>query len=114
MPQHFRSPISRWVPDAKIVLGHAGLADYTIPAGQLMRDIPNLYGCVCGPRTAGVKYLVDVAGSEKLLFGSDYGLSNALIIDDLLDSVRLAGLSEQDLQLILHDNAAKMLHLPMK
>ena len=58
--------MARWVPDAKIVLGHAGLADYTIPAARLVRDIPNLYACVCGPRTAGVKYLVDIAGPEKL------------------------------------------------
>ena len=42
---------ARWVPEATVVLGHAGLADYCEPAAQLVRDIPNLYACVCGPRT---------------------------------------------------------------
>src|SRR5256885_200483 len=52
---------ARWVPEATVVLGHAGLADYCLAAGQLVRDIPNLYACVCGPRAGDVRYLVDVA-----------------------------------------------------
>jgi predicted TIM-barrel fold metal-dependent hydrolase len=100
---------ARWVPEAKIVLGHAGLADYTIPAAQLVRDIPNLYACVCGPRTADVKYLVDTAGAEKILFGSDFGLSDWSIIEDRLDAIRHAGLSEGQMRLILRDNAAKLM-----
>jgi predicted TIM-barrel fold metal-dependent hydrolase len=97
------------VPEAKIVLGHAGLADYVVPAAQLLREIPNLYGCVCGPRCADVKYLVATAGAEKILFGSDFGLSDWLIIEDRLDAVRHAGLSEEQMRLILHENAAKLL-----
>ena len=30
----------RWVPEATVVLGHAGSADYTDPAAQLIRDLP--------------------------------------------------------------------------
>jgi predicted TIM-barrel fold metal-dependent hydrolase len=93
------------------VLGHAGLADYTIPAAQLVRDIPNLYACLCGPRTADVRYLIDAAGPDKLLFGSDFGLSDALIIEDRLDAILRAGLSDELTRLILHDNAAKLLGL---
>jgi predicted TIM-barrel fold metal-dependent hydrolase len=40
---------ARWVPRAKIVLGHAGLADYNLPAAQLVRDIEKLYACVSVP-----------------------------------------------------------------
>src|SRR3954470_19616591 len=102
---------ARWVPEATIVLGHAGLADYTIPAAQLVRDIPNLHACVCGPRAGDVKYLGDTAGAEKILFGSDFGLSDALILEDRLDTVRHAGLTDDQKRLILHDNAAKLLHV---
>jgi predicted TIM-barrel fold metal-dependent hydrolase len=103
---------ARWVPEATIVLGHAGLADYTLAAARLARDIPNLYACVCGPRTADVKHIVETAGAEKVLFGSDFGLSDWMIIEDRLDSLRFAGLSADELQRILYGNAARLLGLP--
>jgi len=102
---------ARWVPEATIVLGHAGLSDYILAAAQLIRDVPNLYGCLCGPRTADVRHLVDIAGADKLLFGSDFGLSDWMVIDDRLDSVRCAGLSDEIQQKILFDNAGKLLRL---
>lgn len=102
---------ARWLPEATIVLGHAGLADYTLAAAQLARDIPNVYACVCGPRTADVRYLVETAGADKVLFGSDFGLSDWMIIEDRLDSLRFAGLPSQVTQQILFTNAAKLLQL---
>jgi predicted TIM-barrel fold metal-dependent hydrolase len=102
---------ARWVPEATIVLGHAGLADYTIAAAQLTRDIPNLYACACGPRTADVRYLLDTAGPDKVLFGSDFGLSDWMIIEDRLDSLRYAGLSQGELDRVLYANAARLLGL---
>jgi hypothetical protein len=103
--------MARWVPEATVVLGHAGLADYVLPAAQLVRDIPNLYACVCGPRAGDVRHLVDVAGPEKVLFGSDYGLSDWLILEDRLDAVRFAGLTEAVSAAILGRNAARLLHV---
>jgi len=102
---------ARWVPEATFVLGHAGLADYTLAAAQLARDIPNLYACVCGPRTADVRHIVETAGAEKVLFGSDFGLSDWMIIEDRLDSVRLAGLSQDVMDQVLFKTAAKLLRL---
>jgi len=102
---------ARWVPEATIVLGHAGLADYTLAAAELARDTPNLYACVCGPRTADVRHIVETAGAHKVLFGSDFGLSDWMIIEDRLDSVRFAGLSDQQLAQVLFKTAAKLLHL---
>jgi uncharacterized protein len=103
--------MARWVPEATIVLGHAGLADYGLAAAELVRDLPNLYACACGPRTADVKHLVKTAGAEKVLFGSDFGLSDWMIIEDRLNSVRMAGLSEEEVGMILYRNAARLLHL---
>lgn len=103
---------ARWVPEAQIVLGHAGLSDYILPAAQLVRDIPNLYACLCGPRIADVRHIIDTAGPDKILFGSDFGLSDWMVIDDRLDSVRLAGLSDDVLMKVLYQNAANLLHLP--
>src|SRR5262245_58282429 len=59
--------VARWVPQAVVVLGHAGLSDYISVTGQLVRDIPNLYACVCGPRAGYLPYLVQTAGAHKLI-----------------------------------------------
>ncbi len=100
---------ARWAPEATVVLGHAGLADYCLPAAQLVRDIPNLYACVCGPRAGDVRYLVDTVGPDKVLFGSDFGLSDWLILEDRLDAVRFAGLNETESAAVLWRNAARLL-----
>jgi predicted TIM-barrel fold metal-dependent hydrolase len=106
--------VARWVPEATVVLGHAGLADYCLPAAQLVRDIPNLYACVCGPRAGDVRHLVDVAGPDKVLFGSDYGLSDWMILEDRLDAVRFAGLTAAESEAVLSRNAARLLHVEGK
>ena len=102
---------ARWVPEATIVLGHAGLADYCGAAARLVRDMPNLYACACGPRAGDVRHLVDVAGVEKVLFGSDFGLSDWMILEDRLDAVRFAGLNERETQAVLAGNAQRLLHV---
>ncbi len=103
--------VARWVPAAKIVLGHAGLADYTLAAAQLARDIPNLYACVCGPRPADIAHIVATAGAEKVLFGSDLGLSDWMILADRLDAVRYAGISDEQTRMVLGGNARRLLRL---
>lgn len=102
---------ARWVPEVAVVLGHAGLADYCAPAARLVKEIPNLYACACGPRAADVRHLVDVAGVEKVLFGSDFGLSDWMILEDRLDSVRFAGLDDAELGAVLGGNARRLLHV---
>jgi predicted TIM-barrel fold metal-dependent hydrolase len=102
---------ARWVPEATVVLGHAGLADYTLAAARLCRELPNLYACLCGPRTADVRYIVETACVDKVLFGSDFGLSDWMIIEDRLDSIRYAGLSSDELEQVLFRNAARLLRL---
>lgn len=103
---------ARWVRSAKVVLGHAGLADYTLAAAELVRDVPNLYACVCGPRPADIAHLVKTAGAQKVLFGSDFGLSDWMIVADRLDAVRGAGLTDSDIELVLWRNAARLLKPP--
>ena len=103
--------LARQVPEADIVLGHAGLADYVYPAGQLLRDIPNLYACLCGPRCGDLQYLIQEAGSHKILFGSDFGIAEWLLLAERLDNVYAADLSPDDLHRVLYQNAARLLKL---
>ena len=101
--------VARWVPEATIVLGHAGLSDYTLAAAQLVRDTPNLYACVCGPRAGHVAYLVEIAGADKVLFGSDFGFADWTILAEFLDNVCEANIDEQLLARILYQNASRLL-----
>ncbi|MCC6492532.1 MAG: amidohydrolase [Pirellulales bacterium] len=103
--------LARWSPETTIVLGHAGSADYVDAAAQLMRDIPNLYGCYCGPRAGDLRRLLDLAGPEKILFGSDFGAAGWRLLPERIDNVLEAGLTDQQLELILAGNAARLLKL---
>jgi len=103
--------MARWSPETTIVLGHAGSADYTNPAAQLIRDIPNLHGCFCGSRPGDLVHLVELGGADKIMFGSDFGAAGWRLLPERIDNVLEAGLTEDELDLILYANAAKLLRL---
>lgn len=102
---------ARWVPECNVVLGHSGLADYVVAAGQLVRDIPNLYACLCCPKVGDLRYLIDTAGPEKVLWGSDAGLDDWRLTAERLDDATQAGLDADTLDRVLYRTAAKLLHL---
>jgi len=103
--------VARWVPEATVVLGHAGLSDYVVAAGQLVREIPNLFACVCGPRAGWIPFLVETCGAEKLLFGSDFGFTDWTILAEFLDNVREGPIDPASLERVLYRNAAECLQL---
>jgi predicted TIM-barrel fold metal-dependent hydrolase len=101
--------LARWVPEAAILLGHAGLADYTDPAAQLIRDLPNLYGCFCGSRPGDLVHLVETAGADKILFGSDFDPGSWELLAERLDNTLEAGLAADDLEAVLWRNSERLL-----
>ncbi len=103
--------LARWSPDTTVVLGHAGSADYVDSAAQLVRDIPNLYGCFCGPRPSDLEHLVALGGAEKIIFGSDFGAAGWRLLPERIDNVTAAKLTPAQLDLILYGNAARLLKL---
>ncbi len=103
--------LARWSPETIVVLGHAGSADYTNPAAQLIRDLPNLRGCCCGARPGDLVHLIELGGPEKIMFGSDFGAAGWRLLPERIDNVLEAGIPERDLDLILYRNAAELLKL---
>jgi predicted TIM-barrel fold metal-dependent hydrolase len=101
--------VARWVPEATVVLGHAGSADYTDPAAQLIRDLPNLYGCFCGSRPGDLLHLVATGGADKILFGSDFDPGCWEILAERIDNTTEAGLSPDDLDKVLYRNTERLL-----
>ncbi|MHC4795402.1 MAG: amidohydrolase family protein [Planctomycetota bacterium] len=102
--------LARWVPQATVVLGHAGISDYVYTAGQLLRDIPNLHACFCGPKAGELSYLIETAGADKILFGSDFGFSDWKILCEKLDDVTESGIPANIQEKILFTNAQKLLN----
>ena len=100
---------ARWVPEATVILGHAGSADYTDPAAQLMRDLPNLYGCFCGSRPGDLVHLVETAGADKVLFGSDFDPGGWEILAERIDNAIDAGLTPDALDAVLWRNSDRLL-----
>jgi uncharacterized protein len=103
--------VARWVPQCTVILGHAGLSDYIVAAGQLLREVPNLHACICGPHTGETSCLVQTAGVDKLLFGSDFGSSDWTILAEFLDNITEAGLDDRTMDRILYENAARLLKI---
>jgi hypothetical protein len=99
------------MPDRTITSGQTNRADHTLAAQELVRDLPNLYACACGPKPADIHHLVRTAGTHKVLFGCDGGLSDWMIVGDRLDSARYPGLSDADLRQVLYGATADLLHL---
>ena len=103
--------VARWVPEATIVLGHSGLADYVLPAAQLARDLPNLHACYCSTRTGDLECLVETAGADKVLFGSDFGDGSWKVLAERIDSVRESRLDDAAKEKVFRRNAERLLHL---
>jgi hypothetical protein len=106
--------LARWVPEATVVLGHGGLGDYVYAAGQLLRELPNLYVCFCGPKAGDLIYLVEAAGEDKVLFGSDFGFSDWKLLGDFLENVTGSGLPQRVMEKVLSHNAERLLHLDQR
>jgi predicted TIM-barrel fold metal-dependent hydrolase len=79
----------------------------------MLRELPNLYACFCCPKAGDLPYLVEAAGADRVLFGSDFGAGGAggNLLAERLDEVLLSELPDSVLQQILFDNAARLLHL---
>jgi predicted TIM-barrel fold metal-dependent hydrolase len=103
--------LARWSPGTIVVLGHAGSADYVSPAAQLIREIPNLYGCFCGPRPGDLEHLVAMGGAGKIIFGSDFGAAGWRLLPERIDNVTAAKVTPAELDLILYGNALRLLKL---
>jgi predicted TIM-barrel fold metal-dependent hydrolase len=52
-----------------------------------------------------------LGGAEKVIFGSDFGAAGWRLLPERIDNVLEAGLEPDDLELVLHGNAERLLRL---
>jgi len=105
-PEQVRIVAERY-PGAKILMGHSCHGEWD-KALQLMKDFPNVYAELCAvvDDRGGLEKFIDGAGSEKIVFGTDWPWFNHhYYIGAVLDS----GISDDDVHNIFHRNAEKLL-----
>lgn len=113
-PQAILALAERW-PALKIIAAHWGGG---LPFYELMPEVAAATRNVCYDTAASsllyradvFRVVADVAGPERILFGTDYPL---LSHRPFLRKVRASGLDEQALRQILGGNAIRLLDLPI-
>jgi hypothetical protein len=101
--------LARRHPGTTFILGHLGLFEHWREAIAAMGHAPNLWGCLCGPHPGSLRQLVRHMDQQRLLWGSDHGFT----LDDCsgyrLGLMRLASLSDAELENILWRNPRRLL-----
>ena len=101
-------------PDLKVVCAHwgGGLPFYALMP-EVAEALSNVYFDTAATpflyKSQIFKQIADIAGSDKILFGSDYPLLSPKRIIDQLESTRL---SQEDKAKILGGNAKRLLSIP--
>lgn len=95
------------VPEATIILGHMGGFFHVDEAiGVAVRHPNLLLETSAMPYPAKIREAVERVGANRVLFASDGPGCRPLLE---LEKVRMAGLTDDDLRLVLHDNIANLL-----
>ncbi len=110
--------LARRHPDVPFVLGHAGLHDLWREAIAAVNGHPNMYACLCGtPRYAADRILAE-ARSDRILFGSDAGVSSEArqpYVRDRIEAFAELEMAPDVRRMITHDNPGRLLaaHRPV-
>lgn len=93
-------------PQMSFIMGHGG-ADAWQEANDVIKNTPNTYTEFCNSSTepGKVRATVDTVGMERVLFGTDAGLFDPAFCVGLYEE---AGLTPQEQQAILRDNAMRL------
>ena len=109
-PRHLGEAAPRF-PNANFVAGHAGNSEpYRSQAIKVAQDCPNVYLETCSTfRTPGViEELVDRAGPDRVLFGSDTPLMDPR---PQIGKIITAAIDGEAKRLVLGENARRLLKL---
>lgn len=102
--------LARLYPEARIILGHAGLLDTYRSAMVAAKKYKNIYLCLCGPMIEDIRQIVNDADAGRIIFGSDFGMKDSgFTLENTLKRVDYA---IEDIELkkkIFYDNAIALI-----
>ena len=98
-------------PRTTFILGHCGLLEYWREAAEALRCQSNLWGCLCGPHSAGLEHILQRCDRTRLVWGSDFGYSLADCYSYRIGIMHQCGLNESELEAIYLHNARRLLNL---
>ncbi|MBB5790667.1 amidohydrolase family protein [Jiangella mangrovi] len=104
--------LARRHPRLPVVLGHGGLHDLWREALAMTQETPNLYLCICGTPPYAARTILAEAPREKVLFGTDAGLSDKASQDYAAARVREIdgwGITAEQRHAMLVENPARLL-----
>lgn len=93
-------------PKTTIIIGHMGLGDVDQHAIMLASEFDNVYLETSLAPILALKLAIDQLGVEKLLFGTEFPLSDPLIE---YEKIRRLPISEKEKKMILGENMARLL-----
>ena len=107
--------LARRHPRLPVVLGHGGLHDLWREALAVTLETPNLHLCICGTPPYAARTILARAPRERVLFGTDAGLSDKASQDYAV--ARIAeiegwGITAEQRQAMLVDNPRRLLGSP--
>lgn len=100
-------PVARDFPELPIVLAHAGMSVATRQAGLVAQQCPNIYLEPSWCSILDTRWLVDLLGPSRLMFGSD-ALENVGLE---IAKFRALELAEEDLSACLGETATSLYKL---
>ncbi len=104
--------LARRHPELPVVLGHGGLHDCWREALAAVTETANLYLCICGTPPYAARHILAHGPLERILFGTDAGLSDKASQDYAAARVSETdgwGITDAQRQAMLVDNPRRLL-----
>lgn len=98
-------------PRLKLVLTHAGSANYWSDAVRAAKRCDNITLLSCGNPLAGMRRMVKELGTERVIFGSDFPCAYPYAINYELAKVDSLDISQAERKRILCENIAELINL---
>lgn len=102
--------VADYYPEAKIIIGHAGLFDAYRSAIEACNTHENVWLCICGPCVGDAREIIRQTRKDRLLYGSDFAANDKPdMVEERLQVIRLACPDEDLQKQIFFDNPRKLM-----
>ena len=102
--------LARKFPEARLILGEAGLKDLWLDAVAVGMKYPNIYLCPAASPFSAVVEMTKSVPIGKLVFGTDLGFSQKEEVLLEIEKIRLLPLNEQEREMVFSKNISTLVN----